>query len=311
MMDWWPELLSVAGATLRVATPLILCAMAGLLAERSGVVDISLEGKLLAAAFASAATASVSSSILLGLAAGVGVAVAMGLVHGWACIQLRGNQVVSGVALNIMAAGLTVLLANAWFAQGGRTPELPDALRFLPVALPFLDGPVFRHSALTWLALASVGGVSFILSATRWGLRLRAVGEKPQVVDTAGISVAGLRYSALLLAGVLCGVAGAYLSMGQNAAFSRDMSAGMGFMALAAVVFGKWRPGPTLAACLLFGLLDASAMRLQGVALPGIGAIPVQFIQALPYVLTVLLLAGWVGQAAAPKALGLPYLKER
>jgi ABC-type uncharacterized transport system permease subunit len=311
MMEWVSEWVSIASATLRVSTPLIFCAMAGLLAERSGVVDISLEGKLLASAFASAAAASSHASIGLGLATGVGVSVAMALLHGWACIHLRGNQVVSGVALNIMAAGLTVLLANAWFGQGGRTPELPDDLRFLPIELPGLASPLFRHSPLTWIALLSVAAVAFLVGATRWGLRLRAVGEKPQVIDTAGISVPMLRYGALALAGLLCGLAGAYLSMAQNASFSRDMSAGMGFMALAAVVFGKWRPGLTLVACLLFGLLDASAMRLQGVAMPGLGTVPVQLIQALPYALTVLLLAGWVGQAAAPRALGIPYVKER
>ena len=151
----------------------------------------------------------------------------------------------------------------------------------------------------------------WVLFKTRFGLRLRAVGENPKAVDTAGISVIRLRFSALVIAGCLCGIAGAYISTAHNAQFVRDMTAGQGYIALAALIFGKWRPIPVVGACLLFGILDAIAVRLQGVSLPGIGEVPVQFIEATPYILTVILLAGFFGKAIAPKAIGVPYVKER
>jgi ABC-type uncharacterized transport system permease subunit len=259
-------------ATLRVATPLVLCAMGGLFSEKSGIVDVGLEGKMLMAAFFAAATAAVTGSAWLGVAAAILAAEAMALLHGFACITWRGNQVVSGVAINILAAGLTVVLGAAWFARGGQTPALESEQRF--------------------------------------GLRLRAVGEMPLAVDAAGISVAWLRYRAVLLCGLFAGLAGAYLSIAQNAGFSRDMTAGQGFIALAAIIFGKWRPFPAFGACLIFGLLDAVAIRLQGVEMPGMGEVPVQLIQALPYLLTMFLLAGFIGRAVAPKAAGVPYEKE-
>jgi simple sugar transport system permease protein len=170
---------------------------------------------------------------------------------------------------------------------------------------------VSGHNVLVYLTAIAVPLVGWILYRTTFGLRLRAVGENPAAVDTAGISVAGLRYRALMIGGVLSGVAGAYLSTAHNAGFVRDMTAGKGYLALAALIFGKWRPLPTLAACLLFAFTDALQIRLQGVELPGIGTIPVQAIQALPYLLTVLLLAGFVGKSIAPKASGVPYVKER
>ncbi len=315
-------LLLTLAAAVRLSTPLILCAMAGLLSERSGIIDIGLEGKMLAAAFAAAATAAVTASAWLALACGIATATAMALVHGYACITQRGNQVVSGVAINLLASGLTVVLGSYWFQQGGQTPLL-SAGRFRPIELPgrsLLDpmpvlGPVYRylvsgHNLIVYLALVSVPLTHWLVHRTRFGLRLRAVGDNPQAVDTAGISVAWLRYRAVLLCGLLTGVAGTYVSIAQNAGFSRDMTAGQGFIALAAMIFGKWRPYPALGACLLFGLLDAVAIRLQGVRVAGIGQVPVQLVQALPYALTVLLLAGFIGKAVAPKASGIPYVKE-
>ncbi|MDA1308842.1 MAG: ABC transporter permease [Proteobacteria bacterium] len=324
MADSWLLLLLTLDATLRVATPLIFAAMAGLFSERSGVIDIGLEGKMLAAAFAAAAVAAVTGSAGLGLLAAIAVSMALALLHGFACITHRGNQVVSGVAINVLASGLTVVLGIAWFKQGGQTPALPDSARFTPITWPLADtldavpvlGPIYKelisgHNILVYAALAAVPLTWFIVYRTRFGLRLRAVGESPAAVDTAGISVTGLRFGAVLACGLLCGLAGAYLSTGHSAAFIRDMTAGKGYMALAAMIFGKWRPWPALAACLLFGFLEAVAIRLQGVALPGLGEIPVQLIQALPYILTVVLLAGFIGRAVAPKAIGLPYVKER
>ena len=324
MADSWLLIILTLDATLRVATPLILCAMAGLFSERSGVIDIGLEGKMLAAAFAAAATAAVTGSVWIGLCVAIAVSMSLSLLHGFACITHRGNQVVSGVAVNVIASGLTVVLGIAWFKQGGQTPALADTARFTAITWPFADalgavpilGPVYRelisgHNILVYLALLVVPLTWFIVQRTRFGLRLRAVGESPAAVDTAGISVTRLRYGAVLCCGMLCGIAGAYLSTGHSAAFIRDMTAGKGYMALAAMIFGKWRPWPALAACLLFGFLDAVAVRLQGVSVPGIGEIPVQLIQALPYILTVVLLAGFIGKAIAPKAIGAPYVKER
>ncbi len=311
-------------ATLRVATPLVLAALAGLFAERSGIVDIGLEGKMLGSAFAAAAAAAVSGSAWLGLMAGIGTSVALALLHGFACITHRGNHVVSGVAINILTAGLTVMLGISWFRQGGQTPPLPDAARFTAIVWPGAEalagipvlGTLYRellsgHNILVYVAFLAVPLTWWVVYRTRFGLRLRAVGEHPEAVDSAGISVAVLRYRAMICCGVLCGIAGTYLSIAQNAAFGRDMTAGQGYIALAALIFGKWRPVPTMLACLLFGFLDAVAARLQGVELPMVGAIPVQFIQALPYVLTVVLLAGFIGKAVAPRASGEPYIKER
>jgi len=292
-------------ATLRVATPLVLCAMGGLFSEKAGIIDVGLEGKMLVAAFFAAAVAAVAGAAWIGVLAGIAAALALALLHGFACITHRGNQVVSGVALNIVAAGLTVVLGTAWFNRGGQTPPLDGGQRLRPLFLPEAGDNI-----LVYAALLSVPLSWWIVARTRLGLRLRAVGEMPLAVDAAGISVDGLRYRAVLLCGLFAGLAGAYLSLGQNAGFSRDMTAGQGFIALAAVIFGKWRPGPTFGACLLFGLLDAVAIRLQGVKVPGIGEVPVQLVQALPYLLTIFLLAGFIGRAVAPRAAGVPYEKE-
>ncbi len=309
---------SVLASTLRTATPLLLCALAGLLSERAGVIDIGLEGKMLAAAFAAAAAGAVFGSTALALAAAFGVAVALSWLHGLACVSHRGDQVVSGVALNLIAAGLTVVLGIAWFAQGGQTPPIGPAVRMAPLwpgagaALgPLLGEGLLGHDLLVYVALALVPAVWWLLFRTRWGLRLRAVGENAQMVDAAGVSVPRLRYAALTLNGALCALAGSWLVLAQNASFVPHMTAGRGFMALAAMIFGKWHPLGAYWACLLFGFLDAVAIRLQGVRLPVVGELPVPAIQALPYLLTVVLLGGFIGRSRAPAELGRPYVKER
>jgi simple sugar transport system permease protein len=324
MIDSYFWLLSLLDSTLRLATPLLLAALAGFYSERAGVVDIGLEGKMLMAAFAAAATAAATGSAGLGLLAAIGASLALALLHGFACITHRGNQVVSGVALNIVAMGLTAVLGNAWFEMGGRTPNLPASARFgeltLPLAetlhgIPVLGSLYYElisgHNILVYLALVLVPVTAWIAYRTRFGLRLRAVGENPAAVDTAGISVPALRYQAVLIAGLLCGIAGAYLSTAQGAGFQTNMTAGKGYLALAALILGKWKPVPTLLACLLFAAADALQTRLQGVVMPGLGEVPVQLIEALPYLLTVLLLAGFMGKAIPPKASGRPYVKER
>lgn len=314
----------LAAATARGAAPLVLAALGGLFAERSGIVDIGLEGKMLASAFAAAATAAVTGSAWAGLGAGIAASVLVGLVHGFACVTHQGNQVVSGMALNITVSGLTAVLGYAWFREGGQTPLLGAGARFGPLELPgaaalagvpgigLVYGEVLSgHNLLVYLAAATVPVVAWLVYRTRFGLRLRAVGESPEAVDTAGISVSGTRYRALVMSGVLCGLSGAYLSIAQHASFIRDMSAGKGYLALAALIFGQWRPAPTVAACLLFAFADAVQARLQGTPLPLVGVVPVQLIQAIPYVLTVCLLAGFVRRAPAPRAIGVPYAKER
>ncbi|MFN3549345.1 MAG: ABC transporter permease [Mesorhizobium sp.] len=320
-MDMLVQLLD---AMVRVSVPLLLACLAGLYSERSGVFDIGLEGKMLAGAFAGAAAAAASGSAWIGLAAAILVAVFLALVHGFASITHRGNQIVSGVAINFIAAGSTIILGQAWFRQGGRTPSLAGDARFSPIELPGaaavrdvpVIGPIYSeiisgHSILVYFAFLMVPFTWWVLFRTRFGLRLRAVGENPAAVDTAGISVTWLRYRAVIITGVLTGIAGAYLSVAQNAGFVKDMTAGKGFIALAALIFAKWKPVPAMFACLLFGFLEASSIRFQGMDWPLVGRVPVQLINALPFVLTVILLAGFIGRAIPPKAGGVAYVKER
>ena len=318
------DVLSVLAATLRLATPLVLATLGGLFSERAGVVALGLEGMMLAAAFAAACIAHLTGSPWLALAAAMGIAMIVSLIHGFASITQRGDQVVSGMALNILVAGLCPSLGLAWFHQGGQTPALNAAERFMPITLPFADGlapvpvvgPVWvhligGHNLIVYLAAALLPLSAWLLYRTAFGLRLRAVGENPHAVDAAGLSVAGLRYGALALSGILVGLAGADLSIAEGAGFGRDMAAGRGYVALAALIFGKWRPAPAVGACLLFAFCDALQVRLQGVALPIVGVVPVQLVEALPYLLTVLLLAGFVGTARAPRAIGVPFVKTR
>ena len=314
-----PETLA---STIRMSVPLILACLAGLWSERSGIVDIGLEGKMLAAAFSAAAAGAYFQSPWVALLVGIAVSIGFSLIHGYAAINQRGNQVVSGVAINMLAAGLAVVLGNRWFKEGGRTPPLPPESQFPVFTMPGFDsiaaipliGPylniVSGHSILVYLAFALVAVTAWALARTRFGLRLRAVGENPHAVDTAGISVMRLRYQAVIIAGILCGLAGTYLSVALQGSFVRDMSAGRGFMALAALIFANWRAWPALWACLLFGYLQAAGLRMQGFKLGGV-EIPVQFINMLPYVMTVVLLAGFIGKSIPPRASGTPYVKDR
>lgn len=317
-------LLQLLDSTVRLATPLLLACLAGLYSERAGIFDIGLEGKMLAAAFFSAAVAAMTGSVWVGLLAGIAASLVLSAIHGVASITFRGNQLISGVAINFLAAGLTVLIAQAWFKQGGRTPSLIGNGRFEPITLPFAEalrevpvlGPLYYelisgHSILVYVAFAAVPFTWWLLFRTRFGLRLRAVGENPAAVDTAGVSVVGLRFAAVGICGILCGIAGAYLSTALQAGFVKDMAAGRGFIALAALIFAKWRPWHALYATLLFGLFGALETRpdviesLIGMKVQG------QLLAALPYVMTVIILAGFVGKAIPPRAGGEPYVKER
>lgn len=317
-------LLQMLDATMRLATPLLLACLAGLFSERAGIFDIGLEGKMLAAAFMSAAVAAVTGNVWLGLLAGIGASLVLSAIHGLASITFRGNQLISGVAINFLAAGLTVVIAQSWFRQGGRTPQLSGDGRFNPITLPFAEtlrdvpiiGPIYYelisgHTILVYVALLMVPLTWWVLFRTRFGLRLRAVGENPAAVDTAGVSVIGLRFAAVGICGVLCGLAGAYLATSLQASFVKDMSAGRGYIALAALIFAKWRPWYALYACLLFGFLQAVALRPD--IITGVIGFRVngQLLDVLPYILTVIILAGFVGKAIPPRAGGQPYVKER
>lgn len=323
-MDMYLTLIQLLDSTVRLATPLLLACLAGLYSERAGIFDIGLEGKMLAAAFFSAAIAAMTGNVWVGLLAGIAASMVLSAIHGIASITFRGNQLISGVAINFLAAGLTVLIAQAWFKQGGRTPSLFGGGRFEPITLPFAEalrdvpilGPLYYelisgHSILVYIAFAAVPFTWWLLFRTRFGLRLRAVGENPAAVDTAGVSVVGLRFAAVGICGILCGIAGAYLSTALQAGFVKDMAAGRGFIALAALIFAKWRPWHALYATLLFGLFGALETRpdviesLIGIKVQG------QLLAALPYVMTVIILAGFVGKAIPPRAGGAPYVKER
>ncbi|MEH6739789.1 MAG: ABC transporter permease [Sulfitobacter sp.] len=323
-MDMYLTLIQLLDSTVRLATPLLLACLAGLYSERAGIFDIGLEGKMLAAAFFSAAIAAMTGSVWIGLLAGIAASLVLSAIHGIASITFRGNQLISGVAINFLAAGLTVLIAQAWFKQGGRTPSLVGNARFEPITLPFAEalqdvpiiGPLYYelisgHPILVYIAFAAVPFTWWLLFRTRFGLRLRAVGENPAAVDTAGVSVVGLRFAAVGICGILCGIAGAYLSTALQAGFVKDMSAGRGFIALAALIFAKWRPWHALYATLLFGLFGALETRPDviesfiGMKVQG------QLLAALPYVMTVVILAGFGGKAIPPRAGGEPYVKER
>jgi simple sugar transport system permease protein len=280
------------GSTLRVSTPLIFAMLGGLASERSGVVNIALEGMMLVGAFAGAAVAAQAHSPWVGFAAAGGAGMALAAVYALFVIEWRSDQIVAGTAINLLAAGITPFATKILYGSTIGTPPLPIELRF--------------QSAPIWIAL--------MLSVLAWatlkylpvGLWVRFAGEHPEALSVAGIRARRVRWAAVLVGGAVAGMGGASLSIFLASSFTRGMTAGRGFMALAALIFGKWRPGPALAACLLFGLADALQIRLQGLVLWGTEPVPVQFIQILPYAITILVLAGWVGQSRAPKALGLP-----
>ena len=283
---------------MRLATPLVLAALGGMFSERSGVVNIALEGIMLAGAFTAAAVTYAVGNPWVGLLAGIGAGLLIAAIHALACIRYQANQVVSGTAINILMVGVPGFLSGAFFLSSGSTPQLPreQLIPNTPIVIAALMVP------LSW----------YVLYRTPFGLRLRSVGENPEAADAAGVSVERIRYTGVLLSGVLAGIGGAYLSIGQSSLFTRNMTSGRGFIALAALIFGKWRPVQTMLACLLFGFTEAVSIQMQGVVkLPSGEDIPVQFIQMVPYILTIVVLAGFIGYSRPPRAIGLPYQKER
>jgi ABC-type uncharacterized transport system permease subunit len=290
-------ILIFVASTIRLSTPLVLAALGGMFSERSGVINIALEGLMLAGAFTAAAVTHYAGSPFVGLAAAVAAGVLVASIHALACIRFKADQVVTGTAINILMTGVPALLSGAFFLSSGATPQIPQGqlIPYAPIVLAFL---VFVPLSY------------YVLYYTPFGLRLRAVGENPEAADAAGVSVSRMRYAGVLISGALAAIGGAYISIGQSSLFTRNMTAGRGFIALAALIFGKWKPVPTMLACLLFGFADALQIQLQGVPIRGV-EIPNQFIQIIPYVLTIVVLAGFIGQSRAPRALGIPYEKEK
>ena len=314
---------AIVVSTIRNAPVLIFAAMAGLFAERSGVIDLALEGKMLASAFASAAVAFSTQNVLYGIAAGMAVSSALALIQGFVSITQKGNQLVGGIAINIAMSGLTFVLAEYFFKQGGQTPNLGD-MRLAEIVLPgtaalkdvpflgwFYGSVIGGHTILVYLAFALIPLVHWVVYHSRFGLRLRACGENPHAADAAGINVERTRYMAMFLAGVLCAFSGAYISIVQSGFFLRDMTAGMGYLALTARVFGNWRPLYTALGCIMFGFFQALQIQIEGVDLPVVGRIPGSLIQMIPYVVTVIVLAGLMAKSVAPKSLGTPFVKSR
>lgn len=288
---------SVLAATLRLAAPILLAALGGVISERAGVVNIALEGSMLAGAFVGVVAAERTDSIVIGVAAAVLAGTLLAGIHAIAAIHWRSDQIVSGMALNILALGLTSYLTFQLYGTTGTPADVPD----LPT--------IADQSILVWVSLGLVPLTHLFLFGTVAGLRLRAVGEHPRAAETVGIDVRRVRYAAVLASGALAALGGAYLSLSVAHSFTDGMTAGRGFIALAAVIFGKWSPLGALVAALLFGYGNALSTSLQGATIGDV-RVPVQLLGTLPYLLTILAVAGFVGRSRPPAADGLPYEKE-
>jgi simple sugar transport system permease protein len=301
----WSALLA---ASLRFATPLLFGALGGIMSERSGVINVGLEGMMLMGAFFGIFGADVFGSWLLGALAGVAAGGVLGLVHAVFSIALRADQVVSGVALNLLALGITGYVFIAHYGEQGTPGEVPSAPDVsLPgiKEIPFVGDVIGDMSVLTWVALLLVPAMALFLYRTPGGLRLRSVGEKPRAADSVGIPVLRTRYLAVVASGCLAGLGGVYLSVALVHSFNQGMTAGRGFIALAVVIFGAWRPYGALAGACLFGFSSAVAQRL-----PAFSESLAVLFQALPYVLVLVVVAGLIGRSRPPAAIGVPYVKE-
>ncbi len=290
-------------SAIRLATPLIFAGLGGMFSERSGVINIALEGLMLAGAFTGAVITYEVGNPYLGLLAGMVAGAALAYIYAIACIKFQADQVVSGMAINFLMIGLPAVISGAIYDSSGSTPQI-DKVYLLP---EFFN----RLSLASILAFALVPVCWYVLYKTPFGLRLRATGENPSAADAAGVKVIRLRYTAVVISGILAAAGGAYLSIGQSSLFTRNMTAGRGYIALAALILAKWRPWQTLLACLFFGLTEALTIQLGNLKLPSGETVPIQFIQIIPYILTIIVLAGFIGLSRAPKALGIPYRKEK
>jgi ABC-type uncharacterized transport system permease subunit len=295
-------------ASLRLSVPLAFAALGGLWSERTGVLNIGLEGMLLAGAFASAAGSFYTHSVWVGLLCTLAVGALVGLLHAFLCVTWRVNQIVSGLAINLVSVGITSFLARVLFG-GGSSPQL-QGLNPMPVPvlqyLPILGQWVFQQDLLVYVLIAIAILSTYFLFHTSLGLSLRAVGEYPHAADASGVNVILTRYAGVITSGILASLGGAYLTLVHVKFFAENMSAGKGFIALAALIFGRWHPIGTALACLLFGASDALQLRVQALNIH----IPYQFLIMLPYAIALLALIGLAGQLTPPTALGIPYSKE-
>ncbi|NJP09144.1 MAG: ABC transporter permease [Leptolyngbyaceae cyanobacterium RU_5_1] len=295
-------------ASLRLSVPLAFAALGGLFSERSGVLNIGLEGMLLTGAFVSAATTFASGSVWVGTLAAVGAGGLVGVLHAYLSVTLRVDQLVSGLAINLSAAGLTAFGSRLVFntATTQRLPGIgPIAIPGLS-QIPILGSLLFNQDLMVYVLLLLIPLITYFLFRTSLGLTLRAVGEYPHAADTAGIQVALVRYVSVTWSGCLAALGGTYLVLVHVKFFTEGMSAGKGFIALAALIFGRWHPVGTVLACFLFGATEALQLRIQAFNLN----IPYQFLVMLPYLIALLALVGLAGRSTPPAALGVPYVKE-
>lgn len=300
------EILSLAliFSAIRLATPLIFAALGGMFSERSGIINIALEGLMLAGAFTAAVATYELSNPYLGLLCGMAAGGATALVYAIAVIKFEANQVVAGTAINFLMLGLPQLISGAVYDSSGSTPSIEKQFQLDN----FFNNSISIASIIAFLLIPVCW---YVMYKTPFGLRLRAVGENPAAADAAGVKVIQLRYTAVIISGILAAAGGAYLSTGQSSLFTRGMTAGRGFIALAALILAKWKPVPVLLACLFFGFTEALTIPLANYRLASGETLPVQFVQIIPYVLTIIVLAGFIGLSRAPKALGIPYTKEK
>jgi general nucleoside transport system permease protein len=300
-------------ATLRFATPLAFAAMGGIFCERSGVINIGLEGMMLAGAFFGVVVAAETGQWELGILGAMGAGGTLALIHAFFCIHLRADQIISGFAINFLALGLTGYLFRSIYGTRG-IPELSEGIPDVRLAfiddIPFIGDIFGQLNLMIWLMLLTVFLSWVVLFKTPVGLRIRSVGEHPAAADTLGLSVFKIRYSAVVLSGLLAGLGGAYLSFGFGNTFNENMTAGRGYIALAAVIFGNWRPFGAFGACLLFGFSSALALRLQDSPLLPSDLASANLLQTLPYVLTLVALVGVIGRSRGPAAAGRPYVKQ-
>ena len=298
---------------IRIAIPLALAGLGGVFSELSGVVNIGLEGIMLTSAFAAVAATNFTQNVWLGIAFAALIGILLGLIHAIVTVTFKANQIVSGVAINLFASGITVFLSWMWFHESQIMVMHKLPFWGFPIPNPGETTPLVRsliiifahHSPMVFLTIFIVIISHFLIFRTPFGLRMRSVGEYPQAADTLGVNVSNMRYISVLISGGLAGLAGSFLSLEQAHYFVKEMSGGRGFIALAAMIFGKWTPFGTFGAALLFGIGEALAIRLQGIY-----AIPVQFINMVPYLLAIFVLVGAIGRATAPAADGIPYEKE-
>lgn len=307
---------SILASTLRLSTPLVFASMGGYFSEKSGVINIALEGLMIIGAFAAAVGNLSTGSPWIGILCGIMAATLFAFFHAVSCITFKANQVVTSMAINILAFGLAPFLGKAIYQTTGSTPSIDMANHIqdwnIPLIskIPVIGEIIGTHTPFVYFAIASVFIIHYWSMKRPHGLHLRAVGEHPEAADSLGVSVTKIRFFGVLMSGVFCGLAGAFLSIGNGNSFSRGMTSGRGYIALTALIFGKWKPIPTFLACLLFGFTDALQIRMQGVSIPPFGEIPAQFVQMIPYIVTMVVLAGFIGKSQAPKSLGIPYSKE-